>query len=195
MSGVALACVAVLLVGCAPQVELPPGPTTAEIEAFQAKASASWWDLMQPGVDPPPVRRVQYVTSDQQRAAVQECIDQAVALDASSQSVSQWVCYQRFPLDPSDPALQRNTLSPAQLEYLYSFFISRLVPCLRLLGYRVTGDPGHDRFIAESTGFPSWDPYYALQPKPLSSSQWANLLGSCPPPFAADLLVPQERSP
>jgi hypothetical protein len=200
---------ATLLAGCS-AVTLPPPPTDAEISLIEAKSSAEWWNSMFPNESTMYVPVERRVSPQEQATVVTACMrsqdiegirffegggwafegDDRETFDAFQRV--QWTCYQQYPLALTDDIRSRY-LSDAQLEYMFEYFSTRLVPCLRLAGFDVNPMPSRDTFMAESNSTPMWNPYFELTPMPNQAGQWAPIQAKCPPPPMAPGLIPGPR--
>jgi hypothetical protein len=173
----------------------------AEVESYVARQNADWWASMFPDEPAPAVSDIHPVSAQDQNSAVAGCMSDAgypqndglgsgeSTQDDSAQRAA-WVCYQRFPV-AVDELIAGGFLSEAQLDYLWSYYAARLVPCLQLLGYTVGPIPNRGPFLEFSMGYPSWDPYHHLTPEPTRASDWETLGARCPPPPFAAYLTPQ----
>ncbi len=184
-----------VLVGCtaAPQ-PLPPGLTDDEVAAIRAAEQQSWWDQIAPGEPMPVIEVVRYVDNNDTATRV-ECLkaqpipgvtvtpdngfmsnglESQKALDRAF-----FVCAQMYPPQGSTDDL--GLYSSEQLSYLYDDFTERLLPCLRMMGFRIA-DPS-PQFFGQS-GYLPWDPYAVLVRNPAAwdASLWALVDVRCPPP-------------
>jgi hypothetical protein len=197
-----------LLAGCSAEPTLPAPMTDAELMDAQVRNDLQWWDSMFPGEPPPAVSVERWVDVDEQLQVTTDCLKiygiDGIEITAGGWSYqgddpaivdrvqrAQWECHQRYPL--ALDATRAWYLSEAQLDYIYRYFESRLVPCLRLEGYEVRPMPDHATFMETSVHSPAWNPYYELTPMPNQGDEWLPIAVACPPPVMATGLLPGPR--
>jgi hypothetical protein len=195
LSGVVLAAIAscLLMVGCTAPVGVPADPSDAEIDAMLRQQLDSRWEsyAWPAGVAKPTVERVAFTTAETwsstqvgclQRAgidarevsggfAVDENVDPAVA------RVAMWTCLAQYPRDPRGAGY----LSEAQILYMYDFYVERLGPCMRLLGYGVSEPPAREEYVDLIRAGTYWSPYFAQgwDPQPIDVAKWRRVDFEC----------------
>jgi hypothetical protein len=85
-------------------------------------------------------------------------------------------CLTQVQVDPVD----MNILSREQLNYIYSYFERRLVPCLAAHGITVTDLPTREKFLSmifidDEFGYAPWSPYEGFSSSP------QRIFDDCPP--------------
>lgn len=160
----------VLLTGCAAAADIPPGISRAEAEALvDSQLDSLWAGLQLPeGTVQPEVERVAWTTTDTWSSAQVGCLlGEGVAArevsggfaidgpDTTATVISQWECLARYPVDPRGVGY----LSDAQVLYMYDYFVDRLAPCLRLLGYDVGAPPPREEYLGSVREGVFWSPY------------------------------------
>jgi len=195
-AAIALACV-LAVSGCAARQPLPQGPTVDEVTAILDRQHEQWWNSMFPDEPMPEVEPIEFLNVLKPSTVVSDCI-LAAGLDGvrpTGQGISfgameaaeearfnrvQFECSLRYPYDPARPDLL-GIFSVDQLEYLYTDFTKRLVPCLTLQGYRVAVVPPYRTFVRDAP-YLTWEPYFAIVPQPTTPQQWQRIDFVCPPP-------------
>ncbi|CAN5305176.1 hypothetical protein BH09ACT5_BH09ACT5_23120 [soil metagenome] len=142
----------------------------------------------------PPIQRVAFTTTDNWATMQVTClraaglparevnggfaIDNTGALTQDEAVTAQMTCMAEYPVDPRS----RGYLSDAQLLYVYDYFVSRLAPCLEMLGYDVPRPPDRYAYIGTVRSGFTWSPY-RLEHGPLqaTSATWAVINAKCPP--------------
>jgi hypothetical protein len=184
-----LAC-AVVLAGCAQAPDMPAPISQAEAQRRVDENSRSWWESMFPDQPMPVIEPVEYVDPGDADSRLSDCMNQAqsdgdggaggyVSGDLTADqaiNLAAFVCTQRYPTDLSDPA-RLGMMSDEQLAWIWRYNQSRLVPCLRLLGFAVTQHPGE--YGGSNQGW--WIPYYEMTPIPRTDEDWARIDSRCPP--------------
>lgn len=187
-----------LLAGCAATSHVPPGPTDAEVDAVTQRDLDEQWesfpfrgDVVRPEVD-----RVAFTTGDNWSSTMVSCLidrgfdahevsggfsvdgtrDEA---DPDATFVAMWVCRGEYPVDPRTTGY----LSEAQALYMYDYFVERLSPCLRLLGYDVPPPPARDGYAESVRTGTFWNPYYSdvATPQVETLEDWALIDVKCAP--------------
>lgn len=172
-----VACAA-LLAGCAAAPALPEGLNRAEVDAIVDQANRDWWEQIAPGEPMPVVEPIEYLVSGGPTKGLDTCLTEANQTDQHDWEVAVFVCSMQYPYDMSDDDF--GYLSAAELEYLWSYFATRLVPCLELMGYDIGTLPTKERFFAEP--YLSWVPYYSMAPLPQTAREWKRIDARCPVP-------------
>ena len=202
---VALAASVLLLAGCAPAPDLPAPITYAEAKKRAYERNVEWWQSMFPDEPMPEVEPIEFLDPGEPSTKVIDCIrDAQVAgltfaeyteggytvsgADGDEFNRVQFVCALQYPFDLSDPAnlSYLGMLSDEQLAWIWDYNRSRLVPCLRMLGYAVgsrEGDyvPGNEDL---------WIPYFDMTPLPQTEEEWALLNLRCPPSPVGPVIQP-----
>lgn len=158
------AVVALSLAGCAVQAQHPTSLSEAEFADYAgAMQDMAWYDY---GSDARPLVEPTVVPIDELENARSECM--------AANQFSDDACSVSFISDPEDIGY----LSSSELNYVYDYFATELVPCLALQGL----DVGHAPTRAEFTyaGWVSWDPYSELGAD-LPPSRSEAILAACPP--------------
>lgn len=194
-----------LLSGCSGTPAFPPDPDAAETRMIIERGNLAWWHQMFPDEDPPIVTAGELLSADEWEEAITDCVANTtvelmsqVRLDEVSDEQmdavmrASWLCQMEFPSPVGDPS---GYWSNAQLEWLYGFYVDRLVPCIRSIGYRVNNVPKREVFLEQSIGGPVWNPYYDLEPMPNQSAEWLPIAYACPaPPKGGRLMWPTEEA-
>jgi hypothetical protein len=183
------------LVGCVPS----PSPevsikalTSAEKTQLQAKYLADRWrelTLQFPDATKPDSVLVRYVTLSEWPQAYATCVtalgfpaqvseDGGVTGGASKEqgqaaAVAQYTCDAEYPLDPRF----NQPLNNSQLDYLYSYFVDKLSPCLKKAGYSIRSAPSLQTFRDEYATAKSWSPYADVN---AGGDAWAKINKRCP---------------
>lgn len=199
---------AALLAGCAPAPSLPAGLTAAEVREIRAAENEQWWFAMFPTEPMPVIEPIAEVALADADAVRTECAlaalppgavpgvapDGQTFLDGTGATLldrAYFQCALLYPLELGDPT-EAGYLSPAQLSWLFDYYETRLVPCLRLAGFAVGAQPERESFVDSVYG--SWSPYYAMTPTPSTSAEWRQLDVRCPPPPFGAEYRPGDRS-
>ena len=188
-----------LLAGCAPAPALPAGLTVAEVREIRAAENEQWWFAMFPTEPMPMIEPIAEVAPADADAVRTECALAALPpgalpdeggatfIDGTGATVldrAYFSCALLYPLELGDPT-EAGYLSEAQQSWLFDYYETRLVPCLRLAGFAVGAQPEREWFV--DTVYGSWSPYYAMTPTPSTSAGWQQLDLRCPPPpFGAE---------
>ena len=188
---VGLAASALLLSGCAQAPAIPPGPSVDEVQAILDAQNEDWWNQMFP-TEPMPDTAVVRSIPPTDTTTVNECVDAAhlegvtvtgngIQIDGDTEEFNRvyFVCLQQYPVlfDENDDLGYYTT---EQLDYLYTYFTDRLVPCLELLGYSVGNSPSRASIVGAT--YLTWVPYYAMVPQPTTAEEWQRIDVRCPPP-------------
>jgi hypothetical protein len=160
----------VLLTACVPTRALPPQPTGDELDELIALELDLQWQFL--GLTPdsprPTVPQVRLVADDEAEDVHRQCIldagydsyGTATAANASNfERLALYVCVAQYPVAPSN----LNLFSEEQLNYLYDYFESTVIPCLRAADVPVEDIPSRQEYIEGSRGkVYAWTPYGAL---------------------------------
>lgn len=176
---IALAACASLLAGCTPAPALPEPLTSAEVEALVDGANRDWWEQIAPGEPMPVIEPIQMLEPEGPTDVLDDCLSQADQTDQKQWERAAFVCSMQYPWKISDPD-DYGYLSEAELEYLWSYFTERLVPCLELSGYDIGSLPSEQSFMAQP--YLSWVPYYSITPLPQTAAEWQRIDARCPVP-------------
>ena len=192
-----------LIAGCATPTPIPPGASDAEAREVATQYVADYWKFL-----PHPQRRelpdidiVAFTTTSSWASTQVSCltaaglparevnggfaVDGNGALSPDESVDAQLTCMAQYPVDPRT----RGYLSAEQLLYVYDYFVQRLAPCLRGLGYHVLPPPDRLAYVGTvRTGF-SWSPYRLDRGLlKATASRWELINAKCPPlpdyPFA-----------
>ncbi|MEO8095117.1 MAG: hypothetical protein ABI632_09300 [Pseudolysinimonas sp.] len=193
---------ALLLAGCAPQPAIPVGLSVAETQAIIDRTNAVMWAGMFPDEPMPIVDPIKTASPKARSALWQGCILDAnlpgvfvtyegsvsfTATDNTDMDAfhrQSFICELEYPPDPSNPE-ELGYLSDGQLRYLYGYYTTRLVPCLRSIGFTLRVHPSLGTYL--QGGGTYWLPYYDMVPVPTSEAEWDSIDLRCPPPpFFAD---------
>lgn len=177
----------VLLTGCMPTRPLPPQPTGAELEELIALELDLQWQFL--GLTPdsprPTVEQIRVVSNEEAEAVHTECIIEAGYEDYGSptataanadtfERLALYICAAQYPVAPSN----LNLFSEVQLSYLYDYFSTTVIPCLRAADVAVDDVPSREEFIEGSRGkIYAWLPYGSLDHSPLDRYM---ILEKCP---------------
>ena len=184
-----------LLAACAPTTGLPRPLSQQEIDGIVARDNDYRWEFYfanRPDVARPVVERRGYVAPGLAADFYAKCLstggfDMAYVygvglefgLDPATQTaayLAYYICAAQYPVDP----IARGFLSPDQLGFMYDYYVQRLTPCLRSLGYTVPQAPQRGDFIAASFNGDSWNPYDGVA-LAVSSPVWTLIDERCPP--------------
>jgi hypothetical protein len=183
--------------GCATERPAPTGLTDTEIAAFEDAQNDQFWreaDLPAGTERPHPeiVRFLRLNDADWGYVMV-ECMKKAGFADytadsggnmrfvgtgnqtATDRRLAMYVCQVQYPYNPLDYQL----LSAVQRDYLYSYFVRWLVPCLQLNGYDIRNPPTRAQFVHDPTEANGWNPYVGIR-FPTDPAKMARLSTECP---------------
>ena len=197
---VALAASGLLLAGCTPAPDLPPPMTYAEAKKRVYEQNLEWWNSMFPDEPMPEIEPIEFLDPLNPGTAGLQCLADAqlegVVVDIETKSWSyegnadrtaldrlQFTCALQYPYDVSDPE-KIGYLSDEQLSWIWDYNRTRLVPCLRMLGFTVA-DRDYDYFGSGEY----WIPYYEMSPIP-TAVQWPWIDTRCPPSPVGPLYRP-----
>lgn len=196
VSATALLAVALTLTGCTHPV--PPGPSGAELEAYNQRIlDRTWINSGLDGIEQrPDVPRGESLDREDWDAAYVTCMvdagfdhvglgfsisegfSLAMPNGASGQSPEELIAFYRcvaaHPLARVDNV---PIYSEAQLDYVYDYYRDWLVPCLRSEGYVLSQQLSRLQFATQGG---QWSPYWSLV-EPLSDSQYSALVTACGP--------------
>lgn len=122
----------------------------------------------------------------EQKAAVDECM---AATTAPDRDLVQWLCFKRYPVSPDSPDLDF-ILNKAQADYLYDYYVERLIPCLESIGMTVGEAPRRVEFTRLPYGALGWSPYLVMSPQPRADDDWQWVISQCGTPPYADRTHP-----
>ena len=173
--GLVLAAVLVLT-GCV--AVPPPGPSDDEIAATQQHFLDKTWASTGLGGDQPVVEAAPPVASDVWAETLFTCVRQlgfqpegvqyslesgAELLSGNSEPVDdpdlQRAFYQCVAANPRIPDERERPLSEEQLDFIYDYYQSWLVPCMIMNGFTPSAAPTRVEFHALAG---QWNPYYAV---------------------------------
>jgi hypothetical protein len=165
----------VLLAGCAPTRAMPGEPTGDELDALIAIELDYQWQYvgLTPDSPRPAVEQIRMVSMDEAEAVHKKCMVDAgygsysqgtAAVFGSSnyERLALYICSAQYPVPPSN----LNLFSKAQLRYLYDYYETSVIPCLRAAGVPVTDVPSEGDFLTDGNGqlfYSAWTPYGGLQ--------------------------------
>jgi len=156
----------------------PPGPTESEVAAVQEHALQQTWQRTGLPGDPPEVTPGPAIEGDAWGQAVFSCVQQEgfemTSMEWSPDSGGALMTNNADTVD--DPAIQRAfyecvaanprafderdyALTEAQLDYIYDYYQSWLVPCMIMNGFTPSAAPSRVEFHALAG---QWYPYYAV---------------------------------
>lgn len=158
------AAVALSLAGCAVQAQ-HPAPLAGEDrgEYLREMQDRAWYDVggdARPQVEPTPV------PGEELERVFDECLAAA--------QLSREECSLSFVAEPADIGY----LSSSELNYVYDYYASELVPCLATQGLNVGYAPPRSEFAV--AGWMRWDPYSELGAE-LPPSRADAIREACPP--------------
>jgi hypothetical protein len=188
---------ALVLSGCASQLPAPTGLTAKEIAVFEKAHNDEFWaQAALPADTPRPdvkvVRFLRLNDADWGYVMVQ-CLKQAGFADyvadsggnmrytgpdsppSDARRLAMYVCQASYPYNPLDYQL----LSAVQRDYLYSYFVRWLVPCLELNGFTIRKPPTRAKFVGDPFEVQGWNPYVGLR-FPTDPAEMARLSDECP---------------
>ena len=164
----------VLLSGCAPTRAMPAQPTGDELDALIARELDYQWQYvgLTPDSPRPAVQRIRIVSMDEAEAVHKKCMTDAgyeeysngaAAIFGSSnfERLALYTCSAQYPVPPSNLDL----FSQEQLTYLYHYYRTDVIPCLRAAGVPVPDVPTQQEFVADAHGqlfYSAWSPYGGL---------------------------------
>ena len=191
-----LACCALLLWGCVPTRAAPSGPPTqADYDQFVQRAMDQYWrDTGLPDRLRPPDPTVEYLGTDDWTVVLSSCMVEKGFSDYADtgnglvigdftadqeENIAWYLCQSTHQWNPADYSL----LSSEQLEYLYDYNRSTLVPCLEAHGYDVEFAPTREEAGTYSGPYAAWSPYYSLGLTfdPTTDAADRRLLDTCAP--------------
>ena len=163
----------VLLSGCVPTRALPPQPTGDELDSLLALELEYQWQYvgLTPDSPRPTVERIRLVSMTEAEAVHKKCMTDAGYDSYSSgtaavfgstnfERLALYTCSAQYPVAPSNV----NLFSEAQLRYLYDYYETSVIPCLRAAGVLVGDVPSLEEFVetANAQLYSMWSPYAAL---------------------------------
>jgi hypothetical protein len=188
---VATATLVVMLTGCA----VAPAPTGLASEVVDdvvgERRDALWNSYFgDAGLERPEVAMVEYTSPDDLMQRYVICMHDAgytavhrhgdgLSLGADGDSgldayLALWVCAAQYPVHPA----LMGYLSADDRGYLWDYWNTRTIPCLRALGFEVPDLSARDGFLASPGGYPA-SPYALVDPSELG---WDVIDAACPPP-------------
>ena len=196
-TGLVIALSAALLTGCTPAPTMPQPMSADEIQTVLDARNADWWRSISPTEPMPDIEPIRTIAESDSAAIITECAQAALPPGAAadlrdSETTSTtgtaldrayFRCTLQYPVEIPDPA-RWGLYSPEQLTWLYDYYETRLIPCLRLAGYLVGTIPQREDFVDSIFGH--WSPYYAMSPQPDTASEWVRIDLRCPPPPFGD---------
>lgn len=186
------ALVALSLSGCV--AEPPPGPSDAEVAAMREHELDQTWARTGLAGDRPAVEAGSPVDSEAWGQAIYDCVQQRgfvmQAMEWSTDSGAAVATNSGDTVD--DPELQRAfyecvaatprafderdlVLTDAQLDYIYDYYETWLVPCVILQGYRFTDVPTRVEFHSLAG---QWSPFYSVDIS-ISGADYEQLERAC----------------
>ncbi|MDZ4046062.1 MAG: hypothetical protein U1E32_09830 [Rhodoglobus sp.] len=197
---------ATALCACSLYQPLPEPLSSEEVQAIVDEERRLYWDHIAPGEPFPDVDIVQTVDADTGWTFAVACVEEqnipgvtisggGIATDggAVAQEVERaiFLCNSAYPVDYSSPS-DLGYFSRAQLEYLWTYFASYLVPCLRAHGWDPGELPAQGSFV--NAPYITWSPYSELARQPVSAHEWRGMDLECAPPPIGDLWRPTAPS-
>jgi hypothetical protein len=145
-----------------------------------------------PGYDRPDVPIISYISPQDWGTTMLSCLQDAgfddATLDADGSIGMEGATAQEgqfhlalYVCEASHP-YGRKYVTPftsAQIDYLYSYYVDTLTPCLEQHGINVSAPPSPSVF-RESFGADSWYPYAAVNQQALEPGDWSALNAACP---------------
>lgn len=201
LTGLVIALSLVVLTGCT-SPSMPEPMSADEIQAIRDAQNADWWRSISATEPMPDIEPIRVIAEGDREAVINGCALAAVPPGvAAQQRAGQFPgrdgaaaldrayfrCTLQYPVEIGDPTAE-GLLSQDQLAWLYDYYDTRLIPCLRLTGYLVGAIPQREEFVDSIFGH--WSPYYAMSPQPDSPSEWAQIDVRCPPPPFGDRYRP-----
>ncbi|UOE43179.1 hypothetical protein [Agromyces larvae] len=192
-------CVAVgiLLTGCTAPAPAPvPAPDVTPISGEAAEEIMAqvlddqWAATGLPTADRPTVTRERIIDANEWASVITGCLNEAgfssatadedggiasgslPAAQQSAYAMAMYTCNAKYPVS----AVYNTPLDDSQLEYIYSYFESTLIPCLNELGYEIEEPPSRTSFVT-NYGPNGWSPYKNLS---LGSKKLAEAQERCP---------------
>lgn len=195
-----LAASALLLTGCTQRPAPHDEDSTADIELYVQQHLDSEWQRLSGGTQRPPSAATLFFVPYGWDHVIESCMSTAgFSTDAAGAAtvdgadpalhgaagLAWYLCLQHYPTY----TVHFTELRAPQLDLLYAYYATRLVPCLELNG----GDPGAAPsiadFIAGGPGRPGgWNPYLSSS-RPDSLAAATILFDRCPP-YPARLVQP-----
>ena len=163
----------VVLTGCVPTRPLPPQPTGDELDALLALELEYQWQYvgLTPDSPRPTIERIRVVSMNEAEAVHKQCMvdagyetyssgTAAVFGSTNFERLALYTCAAQYPVAPSNV----NLFSVEQLNYLYDYYVTSAVPCLRAAGVRVPEVPSREEFVdgANEQLYSTWSPYGGL---------------------------------
>lgn len=187
-------CAGSSLAGCAQQVPRVQVHQLSKVERARLERTylmSEWAKLEEkyPKVVKPQVKLQRYVSLDEWAVEDAKCLSSlgfpaTVNVDGGvsgaispsqheAEAVAQYACDVEFPLDPRF----NRPLNDSQLQYLYSYFTGKLIPCLKKAGYSIRTPPSLQTFEDQYSTDKNWSPYDDVS---VSGVVWSNLNQKCP---------------
>ncbi len=181
------ACVPLLALAACANPELPAEPTPAEVrQVVLDLETEQWFTMFGEQREPQTLVRVWMDSFAEQKAAVDECM---AATTAPDRDLVQWLCFKRYPVSPDSPDLDF-ILTKAQADYLYDYYVERLIPCLESIGMTVGEAPRRVEFTRLPYGALSWSPYARHVAATRGDAGWQWVISQCGTPPYADRTHP-----
>lgn len=183
-----------LLSGCSLYAPLPEPLSAEEVSELLREERANYWQAISGGSPYPEVEIVAVLPLEDVWPHVVECVDQMEleGIVASGQNIqlgpggdqselerAMFACNEAYPPVTDDPAVF-GYYSREELEYLWSYYSSYLVPCLRMHGYALEDVPARDGFIVGP--YMNWNPYAVMRPSTGRDFSWKQVDADCAPP-------------
>ncbi len=167
----------VMLSGCVPTRALPAPPIGAELdELIAAELDLQWQYVgLTPDSPRPTVERIRIVVGAEAEAVHNQCMidagydeygtDTSTYFGASNfERLALYTCAAQYPVPPSALGL----FSVEQLDFLYDYYETSAVPCLKASNVPVDEIPSREEYLNPPPGqFFAWSPYGALRGEPL----------------------------
>jgi hypothetical protein len=197
----------VLLAGCTTPRQPPPGATAEETAALlEMRVDQAWLNTGLEGVaERPAVERVDEPANFDELA---ECLSDAglvdwgmsdgstgpgLAVSRTPSADEQLIFYTCFAQHPTDVIMGGVRLSRAQLDYLYDYYRSWVIPCLALDSITVPDAPTRQEFAAEA--WHGWNPYRQA-PGIVTEQEYRDAIERCGPVYAdLDVVDPFDQGP
>lgn len=185
---------ALLLSGCVPIAQPPAGPDDSEMAAINERMLDATWRITGLTGGPPAVEAGPATGANEWGQVVFSCMQQAgftiqgfeysleggAALgatsgDAVNDSPTQRAFYVCVAENPYASDRRDEVLSNEQLDYIYDYYLSWVVPCMVMNGFTPSSAPSREEF---HTVAGQWSPYYSVDVG-LSSVQYEHLEALC----------------
>ena len=93
--------------------------------------------------------------------------------------IATWTCATEYPTD----VRLSGYLTDDQILYMYDYWVNRLAPCLKFLGYDLAPTPSREHYLQQVRSGSYWSPYFTSKALPLVDTplEWHRIDLQCAP--------------